>query len=166
MSGYWHRFRMADDGLTHSNEQKLASKSLQALAKVVAGLSDKVALSMWYEQKRSGAKNIDVEPLIYAALGVVQAKTNQDPDKYSGQELGQFIKSPTFDGNPMGRAILGLHQTLASQPNNFPKLRATALAGGVAGVLMLKHYASGLEDSGLSVRMPKPGLGSGNIESW
>lgn len=168
MGGYWHRFRVADEGLAGSTEQIAADRSLQALAKVVAGLSDKIALAMWYEKRQSQppTAGIDTGPLIFKSLDLVNDQISQTSDLYPPAQLESFIKSPAFDGNPMGQAILGLHQILASRPNSFSEMQDTALGGTVAGVLMLQHYANNLESSGLAVKLPKPGLGSGNIESW
>lgn len=166
LGGYWHRFRQADDSLAELADQTAADRSLQALAKVVAGLCDKVALATWCEQKRSGAAQADSEPLVLGALELVNDDVRGQPGRYSPGQLDQFIGAAEFDGNPMGRAILELHQTLASRPENFSRLRRAALAGASAGLLMLQHYGNRLAAAGLSVAMPQPGLGSGDIRPW
>ena len=164
MSGYWHRFAQANSGLGELRNQTMANKSLQALAKVVAGLSDKVALANWLEKKEAG-EQIDVEDLIDTALTDIKDRVIEKQSDYNPDELAEFLNSQTFDGNPMGQAVLNLHHTFTETPHDFSKLRQEALEGAVAGVLMWQHYAQGLS-SDFSVEMPKPGLSSGNIEVW
>ena len=166
MGGYWHRFRIADEGFAELASQEMADKSLQALAKVVAGLGDKVALATWFRTRGTTESDFDIESLISDTLLSVHDEVIRNPDKHSEDELERFVNAPTFDGNPMGRAILELHRTLASQPEDCRQLHDSALAGTVSGLLMWRHYANGLEATGLSVIMPKPGLSSGNMEPW
>ena len=166
MGGYWHRFRQADGVLAELADQTCADRCLQALAKVVTGLCDKVALAMWCGQKQTKTGQTKVGLLVLEALELVNDEVNRQPNRYSSKQLKQFIESPEFGGNPMGQAVLGLHRNLADQPENFSKLRETALNGAGGGLLMLQHYGSGLKTAGLSVRMPRPGLGSGDIRPW
>lgn len=164
MGGYWNRFRISDDGLKEIPDQRMVNMSLQALAKVVAGLSDKVALSIWLDKKEKH-EEYDVEELIDSALFEIRDKVHSSPNKYSDDDLSYFIQSKDFAQNPMGRAILNLHSTFESEPSNLLQLHEHALEGAVAGVLMWQHYAKGLSVD-YSVAMPKPGLSSGNIEEW
>lgn len=160
LGGYWHRFRQADRALAELASQNAADRSLQALAKVVAGLCDKVALAGWCQQQAAGRPD-GAEP-----LALVHDEVKRQPDRYSPGQLDQFVGSAGFDGNPMGRAILELHRSLADQPENFSQLRQVAVGGASAGLLMLRHYGEGLAAAGLSAAMPQPGLGSGDIRPW
>ncbi len=75
MNGYWLRFRMADVGFAKLNNQRMADKSLQALAKVVAGLGDKIALAMWFKEGGSDTNTFDVELLVDNALRLARDET-------------------------------------------------------------------------------------------
>ena len=173
MNNYWGRFYMSAKGLQEVEEvhkQLMATRTLQAQAKVVAGLCDKVAFSLWLERVSN-----DPEWLIDTALGIVRGRVNQllaaNSEDISDETLHGFNSEKSFAQNPMGQAILQLHKTYADNPEapDTNKLCAIAVEGSAYGVLMWQAYARKLEAPGsgrLSSVMPQPGISSGNIEPW
>ena len=165
MSGYWHRFRQANGNINLIPEQAMAYRALQAGAKVVAGLSDKVAFSLWLDDQAQGVES-DPEVLLDTALGMVRARVEVlDRGDNSDEELLAYNDRP-FEENPMGAAILALHQNYSQDPYNTQILRHIAIDGSAAGILMWQAYARSIEQQGYASAMPKPGLSSGNIETW
>ncbi|HEY1645873.1 MAG TPA: hypothetical protein VGF75_05905 [Candidatus Saccharimonadales bacterium] len=164
MGGYWHRFNQANSGLSQLHNQLMATKALQANAKVVAGLSDKVAFSFWLQSQIIGETR-EPEWLLDTSLDLVTARVNEIQSDLTDEELLTYTGKP-FEVNPMGKAILGLHESFKAEQNNTESLRNIAIEGSANGVLMWQAYARSLESQGFDVTMPKPGLSSGNIEDW
>jgi len=164
MSGYWHRFNQADQNLKEIPEQVMVSRSLQANAKVVAGLSDKIAFALWLQAKAEGTTR-DSEWLLDTALNSVKQRVEELNGELTDEELLSFIGKP-FEENPMGAAILNLHESYAQKPSDTVSLHNIALEGAAAGVLMWQAYGRSLEQQGFNVEMPMPGESSGNIEPW
>lgn len=164
MSNYWHRFRQADHAIKELGTPIMVSRALQANAKVVAGLSDKVAFSLWLKDKAEGASR-EPEELLDTALSMIKERVEHTKDEYTAEELLAFVDKP-FEENPMGKAILGLHVSYSQDSQDTDSLCALALGGSAAGVLMWQAYARNLEEHGFSSVMPQPGLSSGTIEDW
>lgn len=164
MSGYWHRFLQADGIRQQIPEQIAVDRALQAQAKVVAGVADKIAFALWLQGMATN-KTIEPETLLDTALVSLRKRVASTKDAYSSQELMHF-NSVTFQDNPLGQSILGLHATFTRDPHDTESLHEIALVGAATGVLMWQTYAETLQQQGYSVVMPKPGLSSGNIEPW
>lgn len=145
-------------------EQTKANRALQAGAKVVAGLSDKVAFASWLEAKY-GDRSVDTEDLVNNAMRVIKDRVAKTAAEYTDEQLLDYIGKP-FEENPMGQAILALHQEHTLNPNNPEILHIIAVEGSAWGILMWQAYSRSLEKQGLSSQMPKPGLSGGNIEPW
>lgn len=166
MSNYWHRFRQANGAVRELPKPLVVSIALQANAKVVAGLCDKVAFAQWLQGKTdTSTETVDPEWLLDTALEAVRERVGLLEGTYTDEELLAYNDEP-FEVNPMGKAILGLHQSYQDDPYDIANLHSIALEGSAMGVLMWQAYARSLEQSGFSSVMPRPGLSSGNIESW
>lgn len=164
MSGYWHRFRQASTALVQIPEQVMATRALQANAKVVAGLCDKVAFTLWLHSK-ANSETKEPEWFLETALATIKERINQLDGAHSDEDLLAFNDQP-FEENPMGQAVLALHQSYENDPYDIAALHTSALHGSAMGVHMWQAYTRSLEGQGFSVVMPKPGLSSGNIEAW
>jgi len=164
MSGYWHRFQHEEAALEELMEPAMASRALQANAKVVAGLCDKVAFALWLQDRIAGTTH-EPQWLLDTALGMVKEQVGEVDGTYSDEELLDF-NDRVFEANPMGLAILGLHESYRQDPSDTDTLLTLALEGSATGILMWQAYARNLETKGYSSVMPQPGLPSGNIETW
>jgi hypothetical protein len=165
MGSYWKRFRIAEEGLEEFELQEMANRALQAHAKVVAGLSDKIAFSMWLASQQHEATH-DQGELIEEALDLVKKRVAELKEEYTDEQLQEFNSTDTFTDNPMGQAILGLHKAYESNPADTETMKFITLDGAAVGVLMWKAFARELVKHNYSVEMPMPGVGSGNIEPW
>ncbi len=136
MNSYWSRFRTFNNALHENVSQDLATKALQYHAKVVAGICDKVALSFWLEARGQGTPEdqIDQEVIVSDSLVLVRAALAESP--YHISQLLPMFDAP-FEANPMGQAILRLHEAYHSNPTDTETLRALALGGAAGGVQML-----------------------------
>jgi len=164
MSGYWHRFRLAKDNIDRIPEQAMVDRALQAGAKVVAGLSDKVAFSLWLDNQAQSIES-DPEALLDAALDMIRIRVEEMREAYTDEVLLAY-NDRSFEENPMGVAILALHQTYSQNPYDTHTLRHVAIDGSAAGVLMWQAYARSIEQQGYTSAMPRPGLSSGDIQAW
>jgi|GEM_PF-6633965 len=166
MSGYWKRFRIANTNLRELDAPVMISKSLQLEAKVVAGLSDKVAFSFWLEAQATDAE-YDPEEMLNTSIRLISARADELERQYSPEELAVFNEAE-FQDNPMGQAILALHASYERSPDDIAALRAIAVEGAATGILMWQSYATQLQDKGYDVTMPKPGPdgSGGNIVPW
>ncbi len=162
MGNYWHRARLLSQNATESPEG--AALGLQAYAKVVAGLADKVALALWLQDAWKG-QHRDHDSLLEEALGLIQDKVQQAPSQHSQDQLLSFIDEP-FESNPMGQAVLQLHESYAENPADTQRLLDIALEGSVEGIAMWRAYSANIENHGIRPVMPKPGLSSGEIAVW
>lgn len=168
MRGYWKRFLIADQNrITYAGEQGLVARALQAHGKVVAGLCDKVAFSEWL---RAGhpLEGFDEAEVLRQSLHEVTDKVNELTGVVSREKLAAFNAAQEFTGNPMGHAILGLHESYANDPADTASLRAAAIYGSAMGILMWQEYADRLAAEGCDVTLPQPGpAGSGgSIVPW
>ena len=167
LNSYWRQFRLTDNELLEFADQQATNESLQALAKVVAGLGENVALAKWLEFKIDYQQDVfDIENLICDAALAIQDETLHQAKQYSKAELEHFIAAPTFAGNPIGQATLKLHDIQANQPDDYHQFYNTALTGTGIGLLMWQCYAKKLQVKGVPTLMPKPGLNCGFIEAW
>ena len=164
MNSYWGRFNKADANLQEFPEPVIVSRALQANAKVVAGLSDKIAFALWLQGKADGMVR-DPEWLLDTALDSVIRRVEQLKGHQTDEELLSYIGKP-FEENPMGAAVLKLHESFSRDANDIELLHDIALEGAAAGVLMWQAYGRSLEHQSFSVEMPMPGESSGNIEPW
>ena len=144
--------------------QLAVDRALQAYAKVVAGVADKIAFSLWLESKLVNQPR-DSEWLLDNALLSLKEKAEALEGSFTNEELASFNNYP-FEANPMGQAILKLHDAYAHSPQDTHALHSIAVEGAASGVLMWRAYAQSLAEQGFSAVMPKPGLSSGNIEPW
>lgn len=168
MSTYWRRFRDADDNrISLENHSHMVKKSLQAGSKVVSGLCDKVAFSLWLEAAAQGqGDSLDERGVLDASLELVDARAAELEAFYDSDTLRALNRAEDFATNPMGEALLALHKLHAEHPGNVKELRAAAIEGAAVGVLMFQQYADDLAAEGLDVTMPRPGITSGDIEEW
>lgn len=163
MSGYWTRFQIQNQGLIDMGEQGNANNALQLHAKVVAGIADKVAFVGWLEAT-SRNQAVESDALTKRGLELIAVCLPVIQSAFTG-DMAKFNELP-FVENPMGRAILSLHEIYKSQPGNFDAMRVVAAIGAAHGMLMLQSYALELRQQDYSVDLPKPGIGSGIIEVW
>lgn len=163
---YWHRVGREDKNFMESPNEHMAQRCLQAYAKVVAGLGDKVAFALWLSDE--GSENPrSADALLDDALDMIRVRSLhlEEEATYGDHDLLALTPQP-FENNPMGKAILGLHKSYEQNPHDAESLRLIAIEGAAAGVLMLEAYARDMQAKGFEPILPKPGVGSGNIEAW
>jgi hypothetical protein len=162
MDTYWHRFQIFDDALATTAEPLLAQHALQLYGKVVAGLCDKVALSLWLHDVTHHAAD-DPGQAVDTALPLVQAHATELDGTATNH--GEYTRQP-FAANPMGSAILAMHESYAREPSDAESLFLITLGGSAEGVLMWGAYAHTIAARGLSAALPRPGEPSGSLLPW
>lgn len=165
MDNQWHRYRLRDSAHSTVNTQASANLAMQMHAKSVAGLSDKVALALWLEARANGIA-ASPEALVGGALDRIRVRADELASHYSPGILTMFNHRDDYARTPMGEAVLALHDAFDKDPYDIDAMREIALEGAAAGFVMLSEYGRSLEAQGHVSDLPKPGLGSGNIETW
>jgi hypothetical protein len=169
-SNYWNRFRLFNQALPESarpdQPSRAVAQALQAFGKVVAGTWDKVTMTFWMDAKNQGVPEDEIDQGVLLDTSLVELMVAL-PGTYLNPDftLLRFANQP-LEENPMGQAVLSLHEAFRRTPTDIQTLREIALKGSVGGILMWQAYAHDLAARGFEVTLPKPGVPSGEITTW
>lgn len=159
MGRYWGAFKTFDAEVSPSGDPRAIVLAHQQLAKVSAGLVDKVGLVLWISDDH---KDIYAEEAAELVLGhAVGNATLHETIDYPGQLL-----VPDIEETLMGEGIKELHNAAINDKLDSGNALVSAVTMATHGLYAWQAYTSRLRDMELDATPPKPGEPSGTIVEW